>query len=71
MVRATEHIDGDALVGGVAEGGKPGAVTGGGGGVAGNHDDSGGREGGNLLAGVLAATFAWRIDHYNVGAEVA
>ena len=71
VVRAAEHIDGYALVGGVAEGGETGAVTGGGGGVAGDHDDAGGGEGGYLLAGVPAAALAGRVDHYHVGAEVA
>lgn len=41
MVCAAEHIDCYALVGGVAELGETGAVTGGGGGVAGDHDDAG------------------------------
>ena len=71
MVRTAEHIDCYALVGGVAEFGETGAVTGSGGGVAGDHDDAGGGEGGYLLAGVLAAALAGRVDHYHVGAEIA
>ena len=71
MVRTTEHIHCNALVGGVAELGKTGAVTGSGGGVAGDHDDAGGGEGGYLLAGVPAAALAGRVDHYHVGAEIA
>lgn len=71
VVCAAEHIDCYALVGGVAELGKTGAVTGGGGSVAGDHDDAGGGEGGYLLAGVLAAALAGRVNHYHVGAEVA
>ena len=71
VVCAAEHIDCYALVGGVAELGKTGAVTGGGGGVAGDHDDAGGGEGGYLLAGVLTAALAGRVYHYHVGAEAA
>ena len=71
MVCAAEHIDCYALVGGVAELGETGAVTGGGGGVAGDHDDAGGGEGGYLFAGVPTAALAGRGDHYHVGAEAA
>ena len=71
MVCAAVHIDCYALVGGVAEFGETGAVTGGGGGVAGDHDDAGGGEGGYLLAGFLTAALAGRVNRYHVGAEAA
>ena len=71
VVCAAEHIDCYALVGGVAEGGETGAVTGGGCCVAGDHDDAGCGEGGYLLAGVPAAALAGRVNHYHVGAEAA